>query len=90
MFFRKKSFVCPVCGYDRLPGPLYNDEGIPDVSLICLCCGFQPGYDDDEMGYTIETYRAEWIENGAKWFAEKQKPKEWDLHEQLKRIGASL
>lgn len=90
MFFRKKTFVCVVCGYDQLPGPLYNGEGVPDVSLICLCCGFHPGYDDDELGYTIENYRREWIESGAKWFNEKQKPEKWDLHEQLKNIGVSL
>ncbi len=90
MFFRKKTFVCLVCGYDRLPGSLYNDEGIPDVSLICYCCGFQPGYDDDELEYTIESYRTEWIESGANWFTKKKKPEKWELQEQLKNIDMSL
>ncbi|OCA90158.1 hypothetical protein [Bacillus sp. FJAT-27986] len=86
MFFRKKRFfVCSVCGYDRLPGPLY-EKGIPDVSLICACCGFQPGYDDEDLGYTFESYREEWIEKGAKWFWEKEKPKQWELKKQLENI----
>ena len=87
MFFRnKRFFVCSVCGYDYLPGPLYIN-GTPDVSLICACCGFQPGYDDEELGYTLESYREEWIQNGAKWFREKEKPKQWNLKKQLKNIN---
>ncbi|MGG3625536.1 hypothetical protein ABES25_18515 [Bacillus gobiensis] len=87
MFFRKKRFyVCSICGYNCLPGPLYDKEGVPDVSLICACCGFQPGYDDEELGYTLESYRAEWIQNGAEWFREKEKPKQWDLNKQLENI----
>lgn len=89
MFLRKKSFTCLVCGYDRLPGPLYSKEGVPDVSLICLCCAFQPGYDDDELGNTFESYRREWIENGAEWFDEKKKPVKWDVLGQLKNIENS-
>ncbi|WP_409303887.1 hypothetical protein [Peribacillus sp. SCS-155] len=50
MIFRKKKFfVCSVCGCDCLPGPLYGKEGNPDVSLICACYGFQPGYDDEKL-----------------------------------------
>lgn len=79
-----------VCGYNQLPGPLYNGEDIPDVSLICPCCGFQPGYDDDDLGDSIESYRIKWIESGAKWFTEKMKPQKWELHEQLKNIGGSM
>lgn len=90
MFFRKKYFVCSVCGYPRLPGPLYNDKGIPDVSLICSCCGFQPGYDDFELGYTIESYRTEWIENGAVWFDWKKKPKKWDMQDQFMNLKQFL
>jgi hypothetical protein len=90
MFFKRKEvFVCTVCGYDSLPGPLYNKKGIPDVSLICACCGFQPGYDDDELGNTFESYRVEWIQSGAKWFREEDKPKQWDLNKQLKNIDSS-
>ncbi|MGG1398483.1 hypothetical protein ABE288_11825 [Bacillus salipaludis] len=72
MFFRKiKFFVCAVCGYDCLLSPLYNEKGQPDVSLICHCCGFQPGYDDDELGYTLERYREEWIQVGLNGLEKK-------------------
>ncbi len=83
---KRRFFICSVCGYDYLPGPLY-EKGIPDVSLICTCCGFQPGYDDEELGYTLESYREEWIQNGAKWFQEKMKPKQWNLKKQLENIN---
>jgi hypothetical protein len=87
LFRRKKFFVCSVCGYDRLLGPLYNKKGIPDVSLICACCGFQPGYDDEELGYTIESYREEWLQNGAEWLTEVKNPKQWNLNTQLKNVS---
>lgn len=87
---KKMFFTCSVCGYDRLRGPLYAN-GIPDFNLICACCGFQPGYDDLEQGYTFEEYRTEWIEdNGAKWFDSKEKPAEWELQTQLNNIGVTL
>lgn len=87
MFFRRKTFyVCSVCGFDRLQGPLYKN-GIPNVSLICRCCGFQPCYDDTELGYTYEAYRNEWIQNGAEWFREEEKPERWDLDIQLENIN---
>lgn len=89
MFSKRRFFVCSVCGYERLPGPLYDKSGIADISLICACCGFQPGYDDEESGYTFESYRTEWIENGATWFVEKKKPKKWSLQDQLKNLNGS-
>jgi hypothetical protein len=88
MFFRKrKFFVCSVCGYNCLPRPLYSKRGIPDVSIMCACCGFQPGYDDEELGYTLESYREEWLQNGSEWFLEIEKPNQWDLNKQLKNIN---
>jgi len=90
MFFEKKKFyVCSVCGFDRLRGPLYNKDGLPDISLICACCGFHPGYDDDELGYSFETYRNEWIQSGMEWLREEEKPTNWDLNKQLSNINVS-
>lgn len=85
---KRTYFICSVCGYDRLRGPMYTD-GIPDYNLICACCGFQPGYDDLEQGYTFDEYRAEWLDEGAEWFDPKEKPAEWNLQTQLKNIGIS-
>lgn len=90
MIFKKKKYICLVCGYDQLFAPLYGDKGQPDVSLICSCCAFQPGYDDEELGYTIESYRTEWIEGGAIRFCEKKKPVGWKLAKQLTNIGVFL
>lgn len=89
MLFKRKYYICSVCGFDRLLGPLYKN-GIPDYSLICTCCAFQPGYDDLDQGYTLDTYRAEWLANGAEWFMKKEQPKNWDLKAQLKNIGIEL
>ncbi|MEM5014490.1 hypothetical protein [Niallia taxi] len=90
MFLKKKKFyVCSVCGFARLRGPLYNKDGLPDISLICGCCGFHPGYDDDELGYSFETYRDEWIQNGMEWLREEEKPPNWDLNKQLSNINVS-
>ncbi|WP_440603130.1 hypothetical protein [Bacillus sp. GB_SG_008] len=85
--FIKKKYVCLVCGYNRLPGPLYNEKRIPNVSLICACCAFQPGYDDEEIGWTIEAYRENWLQEGATWLDPKKKPKHWDLKQQLANIN---
>ena len=37
--------TCPVCGYDGLYEPPYNEKGSGSYE-ICPCCGFQFGYDD--------------------------------------------
>ncbi|MGW5982958.1 hypothetical protein ACWFOP_21480 [Bacillus mycoides] len=89
MLFRKfiRRYVCLVCGYNCLPAPFYIREGIPNVSLICACCAFQPGYDDEELGWTIEAYRENWLQEGAIWFDPKKRPKYWDLKQQLANIN---
>lgn len=43
-----------------------------------------------DQGYTLDTYRAEWLANGAEWFMKKEQPKNWDLKAQLKNIGIEL
>ena len=36
--------VCPVCGYDGLDEPPFNERGAGSYD-ICPCCGFQFGLD---------------------------------------------
>ncbi len=43
------------------------------------------GFDDIEFkNVTFATARNNWLKNGAKWFNKNEKPKNWDLEEQLK------
>ncbi|MBI2108481.1 hypothetical protein HYT54_05110 [Candidatus Woesearchaeota archaeon] len=97
---KNRKYICPICGYPDLgDSPLSKvednkrvhsyKEGAPTY-VICRCCGTQFGYDDDELSW--EELRKKWIKNGAKWFREDKKPKNWDLNKQLanlKRIKES-
>ncbi|MGI6126331.1 MAG: hypothetical protein ACOYEF_05135 [Planifilum sp.] len=80
------SHLCPVCGYDGLTEPPYDREGNPSYE-ICSCCGFEFGYDDQSQGETFSGYRKKWLAAGAKWFDPAQKPENWSLKAQLRRIG---
>ncbi|WP_115995534.1 hypothetical protein [Cohnella lupini] len=75
------SYICPVCGLDELRMQPYDEKGNESFE-ICKCCGFEFGVDD--LLYTFETYRVEWITNGAKWFMGNNY--DWNLKEQLKNI----
>lgn len=88
--WRKKLYLCLICGYNQLPDPLYRKDGIPDISPICPYCAFQPGYDDEELGLTIKEYRENWLREGATWFDPKKKPKQWDLKQQLTSINVTV
>ena len=36
--------ICPVCGYDGLDEPAFDERGVGSDD-ICPCCGFQFGLD---------------------------------------------
>lgn len=76
-----EKYICPVCGFNNL------DE-YPDLSYeICPCCGVEYGFDDfDFKSLTFDTIRNKWLNEGAKWFNKKEKPKNWNLEEQLKNL----
>jgi len=78
------KYKCPVCGYDELKNPIYDNEGNGTYE-ICVCCGFEFGYDDfpnKEEAY--KNWRATWIKDGCKWFSKQTKqPKKWDPNQQL-------
>jgi transcription elongation factor Elf1 len=78
-------FKCPVCGFDGLMEPPYNDHGNGSHE-ICPCCGFEYGFDDQSEGVTHEEYLAKWLQNGAQWFDPDQKPAGWDLQTQLNTL----
>ncbi|MNW39519.1 hypothetical protein D3C74_166090 [compost metagenome] len=82
-------YICPVCGFDKLEDEPYigGIDSNAGSYEICPCCGFQFGYNQKSK---ITQFRKEWIINGSKWFDGEEKPKEWCLEEQLKRIGSEI
>jgi hypothetical protein len=56
-----RTFKCPVCGYDKLNEPPY-DEALATFA-ICPCCGTEFGYDDSTMKHSA--LRQQWIDNGG-------------------------
>lgn len=85
-------FYCPVCGYNGLDElPYINGDPSSGSFEICSCCGFQFGVDDLDGGYTHETYRKKWIDDGAVWFSNfTPAPNNWSLRKQLQNIGIYL
>jgi hypothetical protein len=73
------------------PPPYKRWYGEP-AYLVCPCCGFEPGNDDDPwsghntpLGFA--EYRRRWIAEGGNWLDESQKPEGWDLRGQLRVAG---
>ncbi len=54
------TYICPICGYDDLEEPPYDNDGDPSYE-ICSCCGFQYGFDDLDREYDFEQYRQKWV-----------------------------
>lgn len=67
-------YICPVCFYDGLFEPAYDENGIGSDE-ICPCCGFQFGLDDfPEKEAQIVEWRKRWTNEGRKWFSDVRKP----------------
>lgn len=79
-----KRYTCHVCGFEGLDEEPYLESGTIPSHNICDCCGCQFGYDDNEE------YRKSWVQSGGKWFCPDRKPNDWNLKEQLKRIGIDV
>ncbi len=80
--------ICPVCGFDGLLEPAYNEHGNGSHE-ICSACGFEYGFDDHSEGVTHSEYRKQWIGAGAQWFNPDEKPEDWDLETQLSNLAPS-
>jgi hypothetical protein len=78
--------TCPVCGFDRLPGP-------PEDYLICPSCGTEFGYDDfaeshEERQERWVELRHRWLNQGARWFSRATPPPvDWNPYSQLLSTG---
>lgn len=69
-----KKYMCPVCGYSGLQETPYNTYGHGSYE-ICVCCGFQFGYDDfpdKEQGF--DNWRKKWRKDGYPWFSKRTPP----------------
>lgn len=81
------KYRCPVCGYSGLMEAPYNEYGYGSYE-ICVCCGFQFGYDDfPEKERSFSIWRRQWSENGYPWFSKRTtSPSDWNPIEQMKRM----
>lgn len=80
--------VCPVCGFDELDEPPWEDESPSDE--VCPSCGTHFGYDDAAGGdaarrqHVHQRLRAAWKAAGCAWFSsERRPPAGWDPAKQL-------
>ncbi len=77
--------ICPVCGYSKLSDTPYDECGFPTY-IICPCCGFEFGFDDESNGFSFEEYRNKWIANGFVFFNKKKKPHLWNINMLKKQL----
>ena len=80
-----RRYDCPICGFDGLNEIPFNKKNEPSYE-ICPCCGFEFGFNGDNNKHTFNEYRKKWIKEGAAWFMENEKPKNWNCDKQLKNI----
>lgn len=68
------GYACPVCGFGMVAPP--------EKFNICPSCGTEFGNDDLDWSY--DQLRLEWLENGANWWSESiPAPVSWDPIEQV-------
>ncbi|MAZ31723.1 MAG: hypothetical protein CMO06_01005 [Thalassospira sp.] len=73
---RKEKIFCPICAYDDLSAPPYDQHNCPSYE-ICPCCGNEFGYDDASLSH--EDLRIKWISEGMHWWSTTQPaPKQWN------------
>jgi hypothetical protein len=76
--------MCPVCGYPALTEPPRSPDGDGGSYEICPSCGFEFGVTDDDLGYTYETWRKQWVSTGMRWASRSRSaPAGWDPAMQL-------
>lgn len=80
------SYICPVCGFPDLSEPPRSGSGGGSYE-ICFSCGFEFGFTDDDLGFSYDTWRQEWIEDGMPWRCfGTPRPMDWDPVKQLERL----
>ena len=61
-------FTCIVCGFDDLKHEPHSEHNVASDE-ICPSCGYHFGYDDDLKNIPYETWRRDWLQQGAHWFS---------------------
>ncbi len=79
------THACPVCGYGGLQEPPRSRSGGGSYE-ICSSCGFEFGVTDDDLGFTYDEWRREWIDDGMPWRGSRPQPRLWDPIGQLATI----
>lgn len=75
---------CRICGLyiDELP---WGENGDCPTYEICPCCGVEFGNEDYSIE-SIRNYRRKWISEGANWFDLNERPRVWNMDDQMKNI----
>ena len=82
-------YTCPVCGYGGLKEPPRGESGKCPSYEICPSCGFEFGYDDEDQGFTYDSFREDWIKQGWHWRHESP-PEGWDPVKQMAKAGIEV
>jgi hypothetical protein len=79
------TYRCPVCGFNGLTEPPRSERTGAGSYEICPSCAFEFGVTDDDLGYSDDRWRAEWIAAGMPWRSEgiESPPAGWDPRAQL-------
>jgi hypothetical protein len=80
----KDRYFCRVCGLKQVSPP-WGEGGETPSFEICECCGVEFGYEDSTLA-GIRSYRAGWLDKGARWFKPRLKPPGWDAAAQLQNV----
>lgn len=79
---------CRVCGLKQ-DSPPWGEDGRTPLFEHCPCCGVEWGYQDATPVGACR-YRERWLKEGANWDSPAQRPKDWDLQEQLAAVPAEF
>jgi hypothetical protein len=71
-------YICPVCGFPNLTERPHSD-GNGGSYEICPSCAFQFGVSDEDLEFSYNEWRNEWIKDGRPWRSIGiAQPKDWE------------
>src|SRR5690348_14541982 len=80
--------TCPVCGFDGLAKPAYDEGGFGSLE-VCPSCGFQFNISDTRHGWSFHDWRNKWVSDGMPWSsATTRPPRNWNPQNQLGHLRA--